>query len=179
MVLGFEVLGSRFWGWGSRFWGWASRFWDWGSRFRDCVARFWGWNLCWVSRFRCKTSNPRPIYAKTAKTQAPNHEPQPEAPQGDPGDPLGVRGFGGPWLEKRSGFEVRKPGFEDLAGGAAKVPSGRGVGGRVTPPPFKRGQTLRPMVDGFHARKNPKWAASPPILGGSGNEIKGVADHFG
>ena len=31
----------------------------------------------------------------------------------------------------------------------------------------------------FHARKSPKWAASPPILGGSGHEIKGVADHFG
>ena len=24
-----------------------------------------------------------------------------------------------------------------------------------------------------------KWAASPPILGGSGHEIKCVADHFG
>ena len=31
----------------------------------------------------------------------------------------------------------------------------------------------------FHARKSQKWAASPPILGGSGHEIKGVADHFG
>ena len=31
----------------------------------------------------------------------------------------------------------------------------------------------------FHARKRPKWAASPSILGGSGHEIKGVADHFG
>ena len=31
----------------------------------------------------------------------------------------------------------------------------------------------------FHARKSTKWAASPPILGGSGHEIKGVADHFG
>ena len=31
----------------------------------------------------------------------------------------------------------------------------------------------------FHARKSPKWAASPPILGCSGHEIKGVADHFG
>ena len=31
----------------------------------------------------------------------------------------------------------------------------------------------------FHARKSPKWAASPPILGGSGHEIKSVADHFG
>ena len=66
-----------------------------------------------------------------------------------------------------------------MAGGAAKVPSGRGVGGRVNPPPFKQVQTLRPMVDGFHARKSLKWAASPPILGGSGHEIKGVADHFG
>ena len=31
----------------------------------------------------------------------------------------------------------------------------------------------------FHARKITKWAASPPILGGSGHEVKGVADHFG
>ena len=28
-------------------------------------------------------------------------------------------------------------------------------------------------------RKNQKWAASPPILGGSGHEIKCVADHLG
>ena len=100
-------------------------------------------------------------------------------PRGPWGRPFGVRGFGGPRLEKRSGFEVRKPGFEDLAGGAAKVPSGRGVGGRVNPPPFKKVLTLRPMVDGFHARKSKKWAASPTILGGSGHEIRGVADHFG
>ena len=31
----------------------------------------------------------------------------------------------------------------------------------------------------FHAQKSQKWTASPPILGGSGHEIKGVADHFG
>ena len=31
----------------------------------------------------------------------------------------------------------------------------------------------------FHAWKSPTWAASPPILGGSGHEIKGVAEHFG
>ena len=31
----------------------------------------------------------------------------------------------------------------------------------------------------FHARKSPEWAASPPILGGSGHKIKCVADHFG
>ena len=31
----------------------------------------------------------------------------------------------------------------------------------------------------FHARKSKKWAASPPILVGSGHEIKAVANHFG
>ena len=31
----------------------------------------------------------------------------------------------------------------------------------------------------FHAQNLPKWAASPPILGFSGHEIKYVADHFG
>ena len=31
----------------------------------------------------------------------------------------------------------------------------------------------------FHARKSLKWVDSPHILGGSGHEIKGVADHIG
>ena len=30
----------------------------------------------------------------------------------------------------------------------------------------------------FHAQNLPKWSATPIVLGGSGHEIKGVADHF-
>ena len=45
-------------------------------------------------------------------------------------DPVGVRGFGAPCLEKWLGFGVLKLGFEDLAAGAARESSRRGVGER-------------------------------------------------
>ena len=46
---------------------------------------------------------------------------------------------------------------------------------------FKESNTLdaQERSADFMPGKNQKWPASPPILGGSGHEIKCVADHFG
>ena len=118
-----------------------------------------------VSRLRCEFLVLEPLLGFTVSLQ--NLEPQAHLRQNceNPGpksrtptrmipreleDLLGVRGFGGPRLEKRSGFEVRKPGFEDLAGGAAKVPSGMGVGGRANPPLLDRFKHSDPWSTDFY-----------------------------